>query len=45
MNDPKMNDDKMTVNATILAIFTEFAWRSLYACKKKKEKKLIIGSL
>lgn len=37
INDPKMNDDKMTVNATIFAIFTEFAWRSLYACEEEKE--------
>lgn len=26
----------MTVKATILAIFTEFAWRSLYACRRKE---------
>lgn len=28
-NEPKMIDESMTVKATILAIFTEFAWRSL----------------
>lgn len=29
MNEPKISDERMTVQATILAIFTELAWRSL----------------
>ena len=34
-NEPKIMDDKIIVNEIILAIFTEFVDRSLYAWKKK----------